>query len=133
MASNIKHPKLNKLIHDALTYHALNIGVSHYNCDIIYMNEPNSLPNCTATMNVNRRYLNAELRIFPSLVKAWKEKGDSYVEQVIAHEVAHILTAHLYELGLVTYKEEGEMTDAWESLTEAIGRMSVKIDELKKH
>jgi hypothetical protein len=133
------HPKLKKLIKDSLKRHAWNLGCTEYMGDILYMSEPHENTATLATMTVSRRYLKATLRVFPLLIKEWEERnksgedGDAHVENTIAHEVAHIITQPLFDIAIATYRNEGEMSDAWESLTERIGRLSVALDkELRK-
>lgn len=128
--------KLKNLVKDLIRRHAWNMGVSHYMGDIIYMQKDKSRDDDGTTLaecRVDRRYLTASFRIYPAAVKEWKERGDVAMEEVIAHEVAHILTDHLHYLAICCYKDEGETKDAWESLTSSIARISEKLDkELKK-
>lgn len=131
------NPKLKKLVLDALRRHAWNMGCSFYEGDILYMNEPDHRGQDTmASMGVDPCYLKAILRIFPSAVQEWekreKEKkgeGDKYMELVVAHEVAHIVTEPLYLKAVSVYKNEGETEDAREALTETIGRLSVALEK----
>ena len=109
------------------------MGVSEFIGDILWKSEDKLSEDgykIQAEINVDRRYLRATLSIYPIFIVDWKERGDSETERVIAHEVAHIATAHLYYLATCIYKDSGEMKDAWETLTERIGRLSVKVDEL---
>lgn len=125
--------KLKKLVLEALRRHAWNIGVSHFRGDILWMqedkkNEEGEL--ISAEMRVDRRYLNATLKIYPIAIKDWQERGDEHMESVVAHEVAHIATEHLRQMAISTYKDSGELEDAWETLTEVVGRLSTQIDNL---
>lgn len=129
--------KLKKLVLDALRRHAWNIGVSHYTGDILYMSENEKggdRPDMDvqASMHVDRRYLKTTLKIFPAAIKRWEKEGDAAVEEMVAHEVAHIATQHMMDLAVSCYKDEGETKDAWETLTTVIGKMSEKISELQK-
>lgn len=128
--------KLKDLVIDAMRRHAWNMGVSEYKGDILYMEEEKEDDDnggvTLAEMNVDRRYLKCTLKIYPVFLKDWKEKGDKFVEQIIAHEVAHIATAHLKDCAYYRHVEQSEIKDAWEALTERIGRLSVKIDEFEK-
>lgn len=124
-----------KLVREYIQQHAWNMGVSNYQSDIHYMEKDKeddcgdiTLADCT----VDRRYLRAVFKVYPELLKKWKKNGDSYLEECIAHEVAHILTAHLHWLSICSYKDEGEVKDAWESLTESIGRISLALAKLEK-
>lgn len=131
--------KFRKLVLDAMRRHCWNIGVSHFKGDILYMDEDDSKLQSNGStsyvmmsMNTDRRYLRATLKIFPEAIRRWKEDGDETVEKCIAHEVAHIATQHMMDLVVACYKDEGECKDAWESLTETIGRLSYEIHRLKK-
>lgn len=129
-------PKLKAFVRECFKKYAWNIGVSHYQGDIHYMAEPDTDDGhrgvTLATMTTDRRYLRATLRIFPLLVKKWKEGEKDYVSAVIAHEVGHLATQHLYDVAVATYRDDGEMKDAWETLTEVVGRMAHKIAELEE-
>ena len=128
--------KLKKLVVDSFRRHAWYMGVAHYTADILYMEENKSRGDTSHTLaeiDVNRRYLTCTLRIFPITVERWKSLGDYVVEDVIAHETAHIVTQHLRDCAGARYVEQPEVDDAWESLTESISRISLKLDkELKK-
>lgn len=128
-------PRLKKLVKDSIRRHAWNIGVSHFKGDILYMDEDkekesdHEAKRCIfAEVIVDRRYLTCTFRFYPYFIKCWEEEGDEFVEQTVAHEVAHIATEHMKDLVYSSFKDEGEVKDAWESLTERIGNMSVNID-----
>lgn len=125
--------KLKRLVIDAAKRHAWNIGVSHFDGDVLWMAEDEKYEgnHKHAEIDVDRRYLKATFKIFPVAIKFWKSDGDEYMEHTIAHEVAHIATQHLYELAIATYRDEGEMKDAWETLTEVIGKLSVNLDKYR--
>lgn len=128
-------PKLKNLVRDAMRRHAWNIGVSHYNGDIIYADDDKKSDDggfVNGEMHVDRRYLHATLYIFPEAIRNWQQDGDDFIEHLVAHEAAHIATQHMMDLVISCYKDQGETKDAWESLTEMIGRMSIKIAEAKK-
>lgn len=123
--------KMKALVIAAIKRHAWNIGVSHYTGDILYMEEDCKKGEyfTLASADVDRRYLRATFKIYPELIKRWEREGDQYVEDAIAHEVAHIATQHLYDVAVATYRDEGEMKDAWETLTEVVSRLSIKLDK----
>lgn len=122
--------KLKALVLDSVKRHAWNIGVSHYVGDILWMEEDKKHDDTYthAEMDVDRRYLRATLKLFPIFIELWKTDGNQYVENTIAHEVAHCATAHLYHVATARYCDDGEMQDAWETLTETLSRVSVKLD-----
>ena len=123
--------KFKKAVVDSFRRHAWNMGISHYHADILYMKDDKSSGNnhTLADIDVNRRYLTCQLRVFPALIERWKKSGMGELEDVIAHETAHILTQHLYDCGAARYQDPSEMIDAWEALTEAISRISIKLDK----
>lgn len=124
--------KLKKLVVDSAQRHARNIGVSHYTMDILYLENDKKTRDgdfVLASCSVDRRYLKATLSIYPHLIKHWRNDGDQEMENAIAHEVAHIATQHLFEVATATYRDEGEMKDAWETLTEVVARLSIKLDK----
>lgn len=133
-----------KFVNATLSNAAWNIGVSHYKGSVLYhsddkksqdsthMNAPSDML-VAADMHVDRRYLTYEMNIYALTIRKWKRGEIKEVADIIHHEVSHIATQHLYDCALATYKEEGEMKDAWESLTTTIGHMSRKIDKLVAH
>jgi hypothetical protein len=142
MPKNPVNPKLKKLVLDALKHHAWNLGVSEYQGNIFYMEEDEKREDgCLlhANITVDTRYLKATIRIFPCAIKEWetrekesKGEGDKFINGIIAHEVSHIITQPMFDLAVATYKNEGELKDAWESLTERISRLTIALDKLKK-
>lgn len=128
--------KLKKTVIDAVQRHSWNMGVSNFVGDILYMSEDKekteNLSDVHAEITVDRRYLRATFKIYPIVVKTWKKEGSQYLEEVIAHEVAHITTQHVIDLLTSCYKDEGETNDAWESLTQVVARLSLRIDKLQK-
>lgn len=122
--------KVNKWIWDA-QYH---LGVRHYSIGVRWMDEDEEIEegrNTMAKIRVDRRYLTATIDIFPALIE--KENVDKgIIKKSVYHEVSHIVTQHLYDVGTATYKDSGEMHDAWESCTESVSRLALLIDELRK-
>lgn len=121
--------------------HAWNIGVSNYQVDFHYMDEAcesdhkdGAFDHITnAEINVDRRYLHATIKIYPKVWREMWEKGDKKrIDEVVAHETAHIATQHMMTLAVSCYKDEGETKDAWESLTEVVARLSCNLAEYKE-
>lgn len=125
--------KLKELISKYAKEHVWNLGYTHYKMDLTFAEKDKETDKgiVAAEMAVQRRYLKCELIIFPYLETIWKERGDKVLSEIIAHEVSHLATQHLFELTLQPYKTENESSDAWETLTETIGRLSAKIYELE--
>lgn len=125
--------KLKDLVKDAIKRHAWNIGVSHYTGDIHWMQEDVEGDGIIAAeITVNRRYLKFTLKIYPDTVKKWHEQGDQYVEEVIAHEIAHLATHHFYDVATARYCDDGEMKDAWETCTQVIGQLSYRLNNMNQ-
>ncbi len=128
--------KLEALVLQELRNHAWNIGVSHYSGDILYMEDDATKDEddsqTIATIDVDRRYLKATIKIFPYAIREWKQVGDDFIKNAIAHEVAHIATSHLHWLAVSVYKDSGEMKDAWETLTQVVANLSLKIEKLEQ-
>lgn len=124
-------PKLKKFVIDNVRKAAWNIGVSHFNVDIHYMEGNKDGRDggiIAAEMDTDRRYLRGVLRISKHLQDKWKDGEKEEVRHAIFHEISHIATQHVMDLMSACYKDEGETKDAWESLTETIARMALKID-----
>ena len=126
-------PKLKNLVRDSIQRHAWNIGVSHFQGDVLYAKHPKDSDHCSsvchADTGTDRRYLRATFTFYPVFVERWRREGAAYVERVVAHEVAHLATQHFYDVATARYCDDGEMKDAWEACTEVIGRLSCKLDE----
>ena len=126
------HAKLKKLVIDSLRQHCWNMGVSHYVGDILYMENDDDLGGNSelyADITVDTRYKKCVLRVYPAMIREWREQGDKFVEGVVAHEVAHILVQPLLNLATSVYKSEKEVEDAQETLTEMISRISLKVNK----
>lgn len=82
-----------------------------------------------ATIELNRRYLEGVVTIYPNLVKRWinKKYDENRIREVIAHEVSHIATQHFFDVATARYCDDGEMKDAWEACTTIIGRLVHKL------
>jgi hypothetical protein len=134
--------KMKDFILDCTKKAAWNIGVSHYIVDYFYIKEPrqadyengdtDSVSFTLASINTDKRYLKCNLKIYPKFEEKWRAGEREELKNCIHHEVAHIATQHLFDCAVSRYCEVGEMKDAWETLTEMIGRLSLKVDELQK-
>lgn len=127
--------KLKAFVIDQCQKAAWNIGVSHFHIDILYQKEPKKSEDgndVLGEMSTDRRYLKGTLRISPLVEDMWRRGEKNEVKDVIHHEIAHLATQHLYDVGTATYRDEGEMKDAWETLTTVVGRMSLLLDKYKE-
>lgn len=111
--------------------------VTHFQISVHYMEKDEDTKDrdsdVLASMSVDRRYLLGILRIYPALIKKWKNKDGKYIlRHTVFHEVAHLVTQHMMEIATACYKDEGETKDAWESLTERVARMTLMIDDAQK-
>lgn|SRR3990167_2792492 len=130
--------KFKKLVRDAASDYQNILGFWHYDVKILYFDEDwkkdgdNLEDRTLAQCSVDKRYLTGTLKIYPCFEKAWKTKefDNEEVRKVVAHEMAHLATQFMFDLAIATYRDEGEMLDAWESLTTTVGRL---LYEVKKH
>ena len=130
---NLAHipTKLRKMISSDVFRYLNILGMNHYQGKIFYMKKDvedqyrDRDGSTLASALVDHRYLVVNINIYPILVSRWKNKlsDDNDIHEVIAHEVSHIATNHMYQMATCTYKDEGETKDAWESLTTIIGRL----------
>jgi len=125
--------KYKDFVKDCAQKAAWLIGVSHYEIDIHYMSEKSEDDCCTRTkrgmMTTDRRYLRGTLRLYPCVLKDWESGNKKEVKDVVFHEISHLVTQHLYDVGVATYRDDGEMRDAWETLTEVVSRLALRIDD----
>lgn len=130
----IDNKKFRKVVKDAVVDYQYAMDTNPYVVDVAWMEEDETEregkthSNYTlASIHVYRRYLKATVKIYPILAEEYKKHGVERVKECIAHEMAHLATQHLYDVAVAAYRDEGEMSDAWETLTEIIGRMAYKI------
>ena len=133
--------ELDKLINNAVIRYLKVLGYCNYEVRIHYskvatpsMVEQRSTGDAAATMSVDLRYMRAHLKVFPYIIDGWKNKKvtSQEVEEIIAHEVSHIATNHLFTIAVATYKEEGETIDSWENLTTVVGRLVFEVDRRRR-
>jgi hypothetical protein len=138
---NSKRPpeKFKKIVNKAVKDMRWQLGMQIYECPIVYTTEDRISDHLgmkiAATAQVDRRYLKCTFKIYPMMWQGWEDKGfsDHEVRKIIAHEVGHIATQHLYDIATAIYKDEGETRDAWESLTEIVGKLLVDGYEYAYH
>lgn len=132
-------PALKKFVHECLDRAERNMALDRWHGEILYHKHEGKNDEyaqvygmvVAADIRVNRRYLTYTLNIYPSVQKLWKNGEKGEVEKVLHHEMAHLNTQHLMDMAVSTYKDEGETKDAWESLTETMGRMSMAMTNLR--
>lgn len=127
-------PALRAYVMTCAQRHAFNLKVEHYQVSITYIEEPkrgNEEENTAGEMDVQRRYMAANLRLYPCVLQYWKDGKKKLIEEIVAHEYAHLVTQHFIEVATATYRDEGEMKDAWEGVTEVIARLSCTVAKLK--
>ena len=128
-------PQFQNLVTDCVDKYVKILGVSEYDVDFLYVGEDDKKPGreydsyILASTSVTRRYLTATIKIYPHLVTRWKKRGREAVEECMAHECSHIATQHVFDLVTSCYKDEGEVLDAWESLTERMGRIAARLGD----
>ena len=138
---NLSHipTKLRKLIANDVNRYLNILGMNNYTCKIFYAKKDKGEDEmlysktegmCLASTTVDMRYLNVHINIYPHLINGWKDKSfdDEDVHEVVAHEIAHIATNHMYRMATSVYKDEGEMLDSWEILTTQMGRLVHEVD-----
>lgn len=133
--------KFKKLVKTAAAEYVRILPAQHYQIGVIFADEDEEHHTdegghdvhayVEASSAVDRRYLTCKIKVFPQTWKKWQKKiyDDTDVRSIIAHEVAHIATQFMYDIGTATYRDEGEMRDAWESCTTLIGRLLVQLSE----
>jgi hypothetical protein len=132
------NPRFKKLIREAVQTHLHVIGQTDFSYTILYPAEDRHPSDSTdgigttwADVHISLRYLTVDICAYPSLERRWKEKGitDEEVKEIIAHELAHLITEHMKNLIYATFKDEGEVKDAWEAATTRVGRMLYKLGQ----
>lgn len=134
--------KFRKMIADDVRRYLNVLGMNHYRSKIFYRKHDKDTEGHTcgegkvaAEATVDMRYLTVDVKIYPWVIHDWKKKWftDDDVHHIIAHEMSHVATNHMYRLATSIYKDEGETKDAWESLTTIIGRLVHEIDYHRKN
>lgn len=129
--ANFKYPEhFKKVVRDSVWDYQKELGFRHWSIKLRWFTEGKQSDDThghsvAAECYSNHRYLEAEVSIYPRLHEEWLEfkKDDQEIRRVIAHEIAHLATHHMWHLLTSTYKDEGESRDAWESLTTIVGRL----------
>jgi len=122
--------KLKNFISDCIDEACHNIKLEHYWISTLYMKDESQFDDgkiVAASMTTDRRYLKATLKIFLHVEDMWKRGEKEEIQEIIHHEIAHIATQHLMDCAQARYCETGEMKDAWETLTEVVGRLSIRL------
>lgn len=129
--------KFRKLVSAAVSSYRATLRFEHWDIKIAYMHEEKEFTRADsvtmASCIADPRYLKATIEIYPNLVEKWRAKqfNNEEVCRIIAHEVCHIVTQQFIDLAQAVYKDEGEMKDAWESLTTTIGRLVYRLERSK--
>lgn len=125
--------ELRAFVLKALDKYCAILHVEHYEGTVEYMTEDDlNTNNAGMTMTVRRRYLDFTLKVYPPAIRMWLRGEKEDVEHMVGHEASHILTEHMKDLAIACYKDEGETLDAFESLTESISRLAIRIGKLEK-
>lgn len=134
--------KLYEMVATDVTRYLDIIGMNHYRPKIVFMkkdDEENEQHCCgastvAAAAIVGMRYLRVTIKVYPHLVNEWKKKtmSDEEVHEIIAHEVSHVATNHMYVLATSVYKDSGETKDSWEALTTIVGRLVHEVDKRRR-
>lgn len=116
--------------------------MNHYESKVYYMKKDLAVDDnrmehgsgVAATATVEIRYLRVVIKIYPHMINMWegKKMSDEEVHEIIAHEVSHLATNHLFQMATATYRDEGEMKDAWEGLTTIVGRLVHEVDKRRR-
>jgi len=126
-------PKFKSFVRERVQRYRKLLDTPNYFIAIHYMDEEKELDDprdiVRADINVHRRYLRARLHIYPNMQRLWEKGERDEITSVIAHEIAHLATQHMFDVAVACYKDEGETKDAWETCTEIIGRLIHRLDE----
>lgn len=120
-------PKLKKLVRETIQRAQSVLNVSKFEIRVLYMDGPSiSNEGCWADIHPSLHYLTADMRIYTPLIEAWdkKEEPREKFQEVVTHEVAHLVTARMALLADQPYKSEQEVIEAKEELTTIVGRMA---------
>lgn len=132
----IKYPEdFKKFVRKCVQSYTWYLKVQHYTVELFFekqahKDDEGETKKTAASIDVDTRYLKADIKVYPRLLEEWKFKNKREIEQVIAHELSHILTQPLFDLTQTNFKTFSETRDVWESLTERIGRLTHKLAEL---
>lgn len=79
---------------------------------------------------IDLRYKTSHIALYKACYEDWRRFGDADLENTVAHEIAHIATQALYEIGAepILHSQEEHRT-AWESLTEKIARLAMNVKD----
>lgn len=126
---------LRKIVSKAVGDYRWELGMQIWKVDIEYACEDKKSDDqessIAASINVNRRYLEATITIYPNTVTRFTTKrcNEQNIREVIAHEISHIATQHFMDVATARYCDDGEMRDAWETCTSVIGKLIYQLDK----
>lgn len=125
-------PRLKVIVRKAIDDYRRVLRREDYRFDILWQgddqHDEQRKVNTLASIGIDRRYLSAGISIYPALDRQWRrDKNPAEVRAVIAHEIAHTATEHMKDLIYSSFKDEGEVRDAWESCTTQIGNLMTAI------
>jgi hypothetical protein len=92
-----------------------------YSNKVIHGHQENRITQ--AQVDVDTKYLNAVLTIFPPLLDAYKDGRKEFIKMVLCHELAHIRTDPLTKAAKDRWACPSEIDDNCERLTEILGRL----------
>lgn len=127
---------LRRIILKAVSDYRWQLGMQVWKISVQYDKEDKEIGLSllsAASCDVNRRYLEAVISIYPLTIKKFVEKkwDEGEIRSVVAHEVSHIVTQHFFDVATAQYRDEGEMKDAWETCTTVIGRLLYDLQKKK--
>lgn len=85
-----------------------------------------------ASIDVEPKYYKATINVNKLMLASWEVKDYLTIHNTLCHELAHCITAPLFQMAISPYKTEREMDEKHEQTTEKIGRLIFKIYELEQ-
>lgn len=129
----VKYPSLFKKQVLAAVEHYISLFRLNHTGSVLYMEEDHASGGYSshAEADIDERYLKTDYKIYPEMLKIWRGKKSPkerwrFVDEVISHEVSHVVTEPLYNLIHQTYRSKGETERTREQLTEIISRVANK-------
>lgn len=131
----VKYPEdFKTFVRKCVQEFAWHLKIQHYDVELFFeQKQPagdEGEVKTAASTKVDRKYLKATIYIYPRTLDEWQFKNKVQIGRIVAHEIAHIATQHLFDLTQTQWKTPTETNDAWESLTEIVARLTHRVTTL---
>jgi len=120
-------PRYQKELRQRLKLWYDRMGLREWRAEIGFCKDEDS-DGAAATCSITEVYLTAHIILFPSVARYWKDRRWDLIDEVLVHELSHLLTEPLYRIALdaVTNTSKKFLEDVRERQTQRIAQVVLK-------